>query len=117
MNTKSHPTTNLTLSAPNAAVWLFRAHVAALVFTAAVVVPLLLGATSIPAWVSTTYCIIIAVVAVGFIVAATQHVRIDRGRNLSERCNSLALALGISMAQFIFILPVLICVYAPTFRL
>jgi hypothetical protein len=117
MNTDYPPTTNLTLSAPNAAVWLFRAHVAALVFTAAVVVPLLLGTTSIPAWISTTYCIIIAVLAVGFIVAAAQHVRIDDGRNLFERCNSLVLALGLSMAQLVFIVPVLICVYAPTLRL
>ncbi|MDA0660047.1 MAG: hypothetical protein O2931_02565 [Planctomycetota bacterium] len=116
MNTESPSTTTTTSSTPNAGLRLFRAHVAALVFTAAVVVPLLLGTTTIPAWVSITYCIIIAAVAVGFLVAATLHVRSNRSHKVFG-CNSLILALGLSMTQFIFISPVVICVYAPTLRL
>jgi F0F1-type ATP synthase membrane subunit c/vacuolar-type H+-ATPase subunit K len=117
MNVESPAMTDPISSTPNAARRLFRSHVVALAITAALVVPLLLGTTSIPAWIAMTFCIIIAGVAIGFIVAAKEHARSKSGHNLFERYEPLILALALSMAQFIFTLPVLICVYAPTLRL
>ncbi len=90
---------------------LFFVHVGAVVLTAALVVPLLLEITSIPSWLSVAYCVVIAAVAIAFNVAAMRIVGHRRGMRLC-----LALTLGLSLAQVIFILPVIVCIYAPTFR-
>ena len=96
---------------------MFRAHVGAVVLTAALVGPLLLGITSIPAWVSATYCLVIVMIAFTFVVSAVKNTRANRDLNLSNRIEFLVVTLALSMLQAIFILPVLICVYAPTLRL
>ncbi len=41
----------------------------------------------------------------------------DSGRSVSERFEYLVVTLGLSLAQAIFILPVLVCVFMPTLRL
>lgn len=117
MTVESTSATDPIANTPNNGRGLLRAHVAALVVTAAVVVPLLLGTASIPAWVSTMSCIIIASVAIGFVVAAREQARHRTDHNPFQRNESLIVAIGLSIAQLIFIVPVLICVYAPTLRL
>ncbi|MGV3484240.1 MAG: hypothetical protein ACO1RT_07470 [Planctomycetaceae bacterium] len=96
---------------------LFFAHVGAVVLTAALVVPLLLGIASIPSWLSASYCVAIATVAITFVAAAVKSMRHNRGLRISTRIECLFLTLGLSMVQGIFVLPVLICIYAPTLRL
>ena len=90
---------------------LFFSHVVTLVLTAALVAPLMLGFASIPTWLSVAYCAVIAVVAFAFIAATLTDIRRNYG---SHMC--LALTLGLSVAQLIFVLPIIICVFAPTFR-
>ena len=48
---------------------LFFAHVGAVVLTGALVVPLLLGVTAIPSWVSVSYCVIIATVPLSVVLS------------------------------------------------
>lgn len=96
---------------------LLHAHVGAVVLTAALVVPLLLGIATIPTWVSVAYCIIIATVAIGFVTASVNKMRGDSGMIASKQIEHLVVSFSLSMLQVIFILPVLICVYAPTLRL
>ena len=96
---------------------LFHAHVGAVVFTAALVIPLLLGVTSIPSWVSVAYCVVIAVIAIAFVAAAAKNMRSNCGVRVSNRFECLIVTVALSMLQAIFIVPVLICVYAPTLRL
>ena len=96
---------------------MFRVHVGAVVLTAALVVPLLLGITSIPSWVSVAYCVVIATVAITFVASAVKNARDHREVNASNRIEFLVVTLALSTLQVIFILPVLICVYAPTLRL
>ena len=95
---------------------LFHAHVGAVVLTAAVVVPLLLGVVSIPSWVSVAYCFVIATVAIAFVAAAVNNARAISGRSAFERVEYLTVSLALAMLQVIFVLPVLICIFAPTFR-
>lgn len=95
---------------------LFFAHVFTVVLTAALVAPLLLGVTSIPSWFSVGYCTAIAMVAFAFVVVAIHSVRNLRGIGVANRIQRIMLTLGLSMLQVIFILPVLICIFAPTFR-
>lgn len=96
---------------------LFYAHVGALVLTAVVVVPLLLGVASIPPQVSAAYCFFIAALAAGFVVYATLAIRHDRELSVSQRIEYLLVFLGLSSAQAVFILPVLLCVHVPGLRL
>lgn len=95
---------------------LFHAHVGAVVLSAAVVVPLLLGVVSIPSWVSVAYCAVIAAVAIAFVVAAFSNARATNGRSVNERIECLVVSLALAVLQMVFILPVLICIFAPTFR-
>lgn len=95
---------------------LFFAHVGTIVLTAALVVPLLLGVTSIPSWLSVGYCVVIATVAIAFVAAAIKNMRDNRGMHVANRIQGLVLTLALSMVQAIFVLPVLICIFAPTFR-
>ncbi|MEM8672080.1 MAG: hypothetical protein AAGG48_31480 [Planctomycetota bacterium] len=90
---------------------LFFTHVGTLVLTAALVAPLILGIASIPAWVSVAYCVVIGVAAFAYIAAS---IKVIRGNHGSHLC--LVLTLGLSVAQLIFTLPVIICFFAPTFR-
>lgn len=96
---------------------LFYTHVAALVITAIVVVPLLLGVASIPPWVSIAYCLAIAATAVAFMITAVHHLRRNMGGRFSEHAGHLAVIVGLALAQAVFVIPVLICVYAPGLRL
>ena len=96
---------------------LFRIHVGAVVLTAALVVPLLLGIASIPSWVSITYCVVIAAIAIAFVAVAVRNMRDDRRMRFSNRFEFLVVTFALSVLQAIFILPVVICVYAPTLRL
>ena len=95
---------------------LFFAHVGTVILTAALVLPLLLGVTSIPSWFAIAYCIVIAIVAFTFVVAAVANVRDNRGIRVADRVEQLVLTLARSMLQIVFVLPVLICIFAPTFR-
>ena len=95
---------------------LFFVHVGTVVITAALVVPLLLGVASIPSWLSVAYCVAIAIVALTFVVAAIYNMRDNRGIRVANRIECLVLTLALSMVQVIFVLPVLICIFAPTFR-
>jgi hypothetical protein len=95
---------------------LFFAHVGTVVLTAALVLPLLLGVASIPSWLSVAYCIVIAIVAFTFVIAAINSIRDNRGIRVAHRIECLALTLALSMLQVIFVLPVIICIFAPTFR-
>ncbi len=90
---------------------LFFAHVGALVLTAALVVPLMLGFASIPAWVSVAYCVVIAIVALAFVAASITVMSRNRGSQMY-----ITMTLALSVTQLIFVLPILICVFAPTFR-
>lgn len=92
---------------------LFYAHVGALGFTGIVVVPLLLGVTSIPSWVSVAYCSVITAVAIVFVIAAVHLVRNSQGQSVLDRIEYLSVAVGLSMAQVLFVLPVLLCLYTP----
>ena len=85
--------------------------------TAAVVVSLLFGISSIPSWISLAICFVIATVAIAFVIASVKNVRDDSGCGISERVEYLVVTLGLSLAQAIFILPVLVCVFMPTLRL
>ncbi len=96
---------------------LFRVHVGAVVLTAALVVPLLLGITSIPSWVSVTYCVVIAAIAIAFVAVDVRSMLDDRRMRVSNRFEFLVVTFALSVLQAIFILPVLICVYAPNLRL
>jgi len=96
---------------------LFYAHVGAVVLTAVVVVPLLLGITSIPAWVSAVYCVSIATVAFSFAIYAIAVVRNDKERSATQRIECLLVFLGLSLAQAVFVFPVLVCIYMPDLRL
>ncbi len=96
---------------------LFFAHVGAVVLTAAFVVPLLLRIASMPAWLSVTYCVVIATVAITFVAAVVKSMRCNQGMRVSNRIQCMVLTLSLSTLQAIFVLPVLICVYAPTLRL
>jgi hypothetical protein len=95
---------------------LFHAHVVAVVLTAAVVAPLLLGVASIPLWVSVACCSIITSVALAFVAAAVNRARAISGRSVYEGVEYLVVPLALAMLQMIFVLPVLICIFAPTFR-
>ena len=95
---------------------LFHAHVSAVVLTAAVVAALLLGVASIPSWVSVAYCFVIAAVAIAFVAAAVNNARATSGRSVFERVEYLIVSLALATLQVIFVLPVLICIFAPTFR-
>lgn len=96
---------------------LFHVHVAALVITASVVVPLLLGVASIPFWVSLAYCSVIAVVALAFVVVAIYLIRSSTEPSIAQRIERLSVVVGLSVAQLVFVLPVLICICSPNFRL
>jgi len=104
-------------SVPNDYRRLFFAQVGAVVVTAVLVAPLLLGVSCIPSWLSAVYCFFIATVAIAFIPTALNSVRRDRGISAPNRIECMALTVGLSIVQIIFILPVLICIYMPTLRL
>jgi len=95
---------------------LFFTHVGTVVLTAAIVVPLLLGVASIPSWVSIAYCVAIVTVALTFIVAAINNMRNNHQIHFANRIERFVLTFALSMVQVIFVLPVLICIFAPTFR-
>ena len=97
--------------------YLFHAHVLTLIVTALVVIPLLLGIASIPTWVALTYCAVIIVTAIGFVFGASLRIRCTTEASLSQRIERLSVVCGLALAQFTFVLPVLICVYAPSLRL
>ena len=95
---------------------LFFVHVGTVVLTAALVLPLLLGVASIPSWLSVAYCVAIATVAITFVAAAVKNMRDNRGMRVANRIECRVLALALAMVQVIFVLPGLICIFAPTFR-
>ncbi len=102
------PTTRIGIqNVPYAFRRLFFIHVGTVVFTAALVAPLLLGIASIPSWLSVAYCVVIAASALAFLAAAARIVAQHGGTRLC-----LALTLGLSGAQAIFVIPVLICIFA-----
>jgi predicted ABC-type exoprotein transport system permease subunit len=94
----------------------FFVHVGTVVLTAALVVPLLVGIASIPSWLSVAYCIVIAIVAFTFVLAAINNIRNNRVIRVAHRIECLVLTLALSIVQVVFVLPVLICIFAPTFR-
>jgi putative flippase GtrA len=96
---------------------LFYTHVGAVALTAIVVIPLLLGITTIPPWISAIYCCSIAAVAFAFAVYAIVVVRSDKEHRFSQRLECLSVFLGLSLAQAVFVLPVLVCLYMPDLRL
>ena len=96
---------------------MFHVHVGAVVLTAAVVMSLLVSISSIPAWVLIAHCIVIAAAAIAFVAAAIRRLRTNLDSHSANRIEFLIVTLALSMLQAIFILPVLICVYAPTLRL
>ncbi len=102
---------------PNGFRHLFYAHVLTLVVTALVVIPLLLGIASIPTWVALAYCAAITVTAIVFVVGAVLRIRITTEATPLQRVERLSVICGLALAQCIFVLPVLICVYAPSLRL
>jgi uncharacterized membrane protein YidH (DUF202 family) len=96
---------------------LFYAHVLTLIFTAIVVAPLLLGIASIPTWLPLACCAVITVSAFVFVYGAVHRMRNTTEITASQRLGRLSLVCGLAVAQFIFVLPVFLCIYAPSIRL